>query len=150
MGKPTLLIVATFCLLALNACSGSSNALEAKSGALSQQTPAAETKGATIRMSWPGTEAAPGLRGDIVTLTAFEGDTVDLSVIVEDANGKPVPEQTLVIVSANGNDVANPLPVTGPDGRAQMSVTAKKIGKDVIRVSGAGARKTLTWRRLAM
>jgi hypothetical protein len=144
MNRFTLLMVAAFYVLALNACNESSHALEAKSAAAPLQAPPAETKGAVIRMSWPGAEDAPGLRGDIVTLTAFEGDTVQLTAIVEGADGKGIPEQTLVIVSTNGNDVANPLPVTGPDGRTQVSVTAKNIGKDTIRVSGAGARKTLT------
>jgi hypothetical protein len=144
MRQPTLLVIAALYALALNACSESSNAPEVKSGTVPLQTPPAETKGATIRMAWPGIEDAGGLRGDIVTLTTFEGDTLQLTLIVEDANGKPIPEQTLVIVSMDGNDIANPLPVTGPDGRTQMSVTARKIGKDVIRVSGAGVRKTLT------
>lgn len=143
MRQVGLLVTAVLCALTLSACADESNALEANSAATPPK-PLAPSPGTTIRMSWPGSVDTPGLRGDIVTLTAFEGDTIDLTVIVEGADGKRIPQQMLVIASTNGNVISNPLPVTGPDGLAQMSITAKKVGQDIIRVSGAGARKTLT------
>ncbi len=144
MRKVGLPCVAALYALALSACTESSNALEAKPAAVPPQTSFAATTGSTIRMSWPGTEDTPGLRGDIVTLTAFAGDTIDLTVILEDADGKGVPARTLRIASTKGNAVSNPLPVTDANGRAGVSITAKRLGQDVIHVSGAGARKILT------
>lgn len=144
MRQAALLVTAACCALGLNACTEQSNALEAKSTSVPPQTSLAETKGPIIRMSWPGAVDTPGLRGDIVTLTAFEGDTIDLAVILEDADGKGIPGRTLWVASTKGNGVSIPVPPTDAKGQTQVSITANALGQDVIHVSGAGARKTLT------
>lgn len=141
MNKRGLPVIALACLVALGGCTDTSN-VEGKPVPSAQETPAIQ--GATLRMSWPGNEDTAGLRGDIVTLTAFEGDTVDLALILEDADGNGIAGRKLWLVSTNGNAISTPVAPTDAKGRTKVSITADVLGQDVIHASGAGARKTLT------
>lgn len=129
--------------LALLACSPESTTPPNETVATEGRQLSAVTQGARIRMSWPGSEEAGGLPGDIVTLTAFANDRLELTAILENGQGKGIPGQMLRVVSASGNKIAKSAVLTDGNGRVNVAITTSLTGRDVIHVSGAGASKQL-------
>jgi hypothetical protein len=82
--------------------------------------------------------------GEVANLTLMPGQEVGVVLLLVDQQGVPIPDQVLEIQSTSGNRVDNPKPVTGDDGRAQVTITARKLGTDVIRVATARAVTTVT------
>ncbi len=129
--------------LTLHACSPESATAPSETTATQGNQLNALTEGARIRVSWPGSEEAGGLPGDIVTLTAFTNDRLELTATLENSQGKGIPAQMLRVASASGNKVAKPAVVTDSNGRASVAITTSLTGQDVIHISGAGASKRL-------
>ncbi len=129
--------------LTLLACSPESTTAPNKTVAIEGTQLSAVTQGARIRMSWPGSEDAGGLPGDIVTLTAFANDRLELTAILENGQGQGIPGQMLRVVSASGNKIAKPAVLTDSNGRVNVAITTSLTGRDVIHISGAGASKRL-------
>lgn len=129
--------------LALLACSPESATAPLETSATQGEQLKALSEGARIRVSWPGSEEAGGLPGDIVTLTAFTNDRLELTATLENGQGKGIPAQMLRVASASGNKIAKAAVVTDGNGRASVAITTSLAGQDVIHISGAGASKRL-------
>lgn len=77
--------------------------------------------------------------GEVANLTLMPGEEVRLTVMLVDAQGGAIGGQALEIRSSAGNGIGDAKPVTDKAGRADVTITARKLGTDDISVSTARA-----------
>jgi len=108
---------------------------------LSQPAMAEDTPRVNLQVDW---QFAVGF-GATDPGKAYQGDLVYISVLMLDADGRPLENERLQASSASGNMIIEAEPITGADGKTEVMVIAERLGDDVIAVSGGGVSKSVSF-----
>lgn len=84
--------------------------------------------------------------GEISTMRLFPGDTVPLTLTLEDASGLPLGNQSLAVRSEAGNRIDPVAPTTDAHGQAEILISAEVAGEDALIITGRGLSARLALR----